>query len=495
MADGVENPNAPAPPDARDRPRVGVDTWVAEAEERRGRSGLEGRIRTLAERTPWWAWLAAGIAVGVLFGALSDSKYVLNVGILTLLYAVMALGLNVVVGWAGLLDLGYVAFWGLGAYGYVWLSSDETGIHLPAELTIPIVLVGVAIVGLLIGLTSWRLQGDYLAIVTLFVLEIFGNLAQNVDRIHFPYWGQHQITNDGLGIKDFDRFNFFGLHLHSVRAYFWLALVTTVIVVVALRLLDASRTGRAWRALREDPLAAELLSIPVQRLKLLAFVFAAAIAALSGLVFAAYENAVFPQNFTPEVLILVYAMLILGGTGSIAGAIVGAISIYGTLELLRSDTYQGYLFYGLVLGALVVAAFRRWRWQAPALAAATVVVGLVAHAIVAAAWPEGVKGHPLSGGFIGRVVDGWVIAPRDPYTVGRYAFVALVVAVILAFRAPGIWRIVALAPTLYLAACVWENVLLSNTPATRLMLLGAVLVVMMMARPQGLLGTSRVEIV
>ena len=497
MTEHPGEPAAPTPPDERSGPRVGVDEWVARAEEHDTRyAGLGGFVRRLSDHVPWYAWLVVGTAAGVVFGLVESSPYLLTVGVVTVVYMTLAVGLNVVVGWAGLLDLGYIVFWGLGAYGYAWFSSNHFHTHWPAELSVPIIAAGVGIVGLLVGLTSWRLQGDYLAIVTLFLLEIFGNVTTNADKINFPYFGHVAFTNGPNGIADLDRYDVFGLKVGTVRGYLFLSLGGLVLVTLVLIAIDSSRIGRAWRALREDPLAAELLSMPVKRLKLLAFVFGAAIAGFSGTIYGAFQNSVFPTNFLPETLILLYAMVILGGAGSIGGVLLGAFVVNVGLELLRSDQWQGYLFYGLIVLGLVVAGLTKgWRWKAPLVLAGTVGFGYAVHGIVDAVHPAWVKGHAASSGFIGRFAEHWVLAPKDPYYSSRYAFVILIVLVVTVPRLPGIWRVLALIPTLYLAACVWENVLAPNPPATRLLLLGAMLVVLMNVRPQGLLGTARVEIV
>ncbi len=488
----------PAPPDVRDRPRVGVDEWVASQERLDERySGFAGRLLKVADRMPWYGWLALGIAAASLVGGATSDEYVLRVGTLTILFVALALGLNIVVGWAGLLDLGYIVFMGLGAYGFAWFSSDQFHTHWPAELSVPIVIAGTAVVGLLIGLTSWRLQGDYLAIVTLFMLEIFGNLTVNVDRIKWPGFGHLALTNGPNGILSIDSYNVFGLKIAGIRGYYFLALVAFAIVAVALWFLNESRTGRAWRALREDPLAAELLSIPVKWLKLLAFVLGAAVAAFVGTIYAGLNGSVFPSNFLPEFLILLYAMVILGGTGSIGGVAIGAVVINVGTELLRSPSYEGYLFYGLIaVGLLSAGLLRRWPWRwVGAVTGGAVAFGLVVHAIVGAVWDGGTGGHVGSGGWVGSAVRHWVLLPKDPYYSSRYAYVLLVLLAIAAMRAPGLWRKLLLVPTLYLAACVWENLLTGNPAGTRLILLGSLLVVLMNVRPQGLLGTARVEIV
>src|SRR5262249_48396526 len=155
-------------------PAVGHDEWVARHAERRiVRGGKLGELETRLRAVPWWVWLILFLAAFSLFPVFESSGYVRRVAFDTVLYMLLALGLNIVVGWGGLLDLGYVAFYGIGAYSYALLDSDHYDIHLPTFVSIPIVIAIGAIVGFLVGLPSRRLTGDYLAIVTLFFLQLF----------------------------------------------------------------------------------------------------------------------------------------------------------------------------------------------------------------------------------------------------------------------------------------------------------------------------------
>src|SRR5207237_7460570 len=202
--------------------------------------------------------------------------------IYTLLYGLMGLGLNIVVGYAGLLDLGYIAFVGFGAYGYGILASPQFGNHWQAEAAIPVVVVFTAVVGLLVGLPSRRLVGDYLAIVTLFFGQAFVVFVNNANRISFPFVGHADLTGGANGLANIDPLNLFGYHVSSTRQYYYVALIALALLVTALYFVNESRTGRAWRALREDPLAAETMTIPVHRLKLMAFAFGSVCAGFTG---------------------------------------------------------------------------------------------------------------------------------------------------------------------------------------------------------------------
>jgi branched-chain amino acid transport system permease protein len=471
-------------------PRIGVDSWVAEADERRE----AGRVRRAVEGVPRSARFGAFVAVAAIIPLLSSNEYVIRVGVDTLIFGLLALGLNVVVGFAGLLDLGYVAFYGFGAYSFALLSSDKFGVHWPAEASLPVIVLLTALVGLLLGLSSRRLLGDYLAIVTLFFGLAFVTFTTNGNRLTLLGHSRAvDLTSGPNGISGLDPLNFFGLHVNSVRGYFYVALITLALVVVALHFAAESRTGRAWKALREDTLAAEAMSIPVNRLKLLAFAFGAGIAGLTGTISAAVDGAVFPDNYDTPLLITIYAMVILGGVGSLSGVVLGAITINVSLEVLRDANQARWLFYSAVLITLV-AKMRPWPKLA-AVVASLVGFGYAFHAIVAAIWPAGTKGQAAGGDAIGRAVQSWVIRPeRHAILIGNYAFVGLIAAVLALTLLRGLWRTVFLVPTLYLAAFVWENRLVFEPSVTRLILLGALLIVLMNARPQGLLGTARVEI-
>ena len=500
LTQGPDGPRAPERPDAEQAgpettgPRIGQDEWVARHGERAGvRGGPLAPLLAQAERLPWWALLALTVGVASLVPFVSDSDYVIRVAVNTVLFALLALGLNVVVGWAGLLDLGYVAFYGFGAYLYAVLSSDQFDVHLPAEIAIPVVVLSSALLGLLLGLPSRRLLGDYLAIVTLFFAQIFVVLATNADRITLPWNdGPTDFTGGPNGITNLDQISLFGYEFGSVRSYLWLSLGVFAFVVVALRFLHDSRTGRAWRALREDPLAAEMMSMPVNRLKLLAFVFGAATAGLTGTIFASVQLGVFPGNFDLPLLITMYAMVILGGAGSLPGVVIGAITINVSLELLRDPGNARWLFYvAIALG--LVALIRPWQRLA-LVAAGTVVFGVVAFQLADQLHPSWTAGS-IEGGTLAGLLEGWVIHPVESTRLGNVAFVLLIAAALGLKELRGHWRTAALAPTLYLAAIVWENRLVAEPSVTRILLLGALLIVLMSWRPQGLLGTSRVEIV
>ncbi|HKY24973.1 MAG TPA: branched-chain amino acid ABC transporter permease [Gaiella sp.] len=480
-------------------PQVGRDEWVARHGERRTRRG--GLLGTIEERlavVPWWAWLALFVAIICALPGVFESGYVRRVAFDTVVFMLLALGLNIVVGWGGLLDLGYVAFFGVGAYAYALLSSDQFDIHLPTIVIIPLVAVIGGIVGWLVGLPSRRLTGDYLAIVTLFFFQVFLTFTNNGDNIR-----GHSITNGPNGILNVDEFEFFGWTipratsegLFSVK-YLYVALVFFVLVYVALHLLNDSRTGRAWRSLREDPLAAEVMGMPVSRLKLMAFAFGAAVAALTGTFATALNGSVFPQNFEFPLLITVYTMVILGGAGSQAGVVLGAVIVSVLLEALRDPGDARGMFYVLIVLSLV-AVFRRRSLELIVVVGGTVLFGIVARVVAGAiddSWTTGPVGEET-----GRLADWaaeWVIVPdRLAGWVAPVTYIGLVALALALTLVRGWLRIALLVPTIYLASFVWENVMLPQPESARYIVLGALLVAMMIARPQGLLGEKRVEIV
>jgi branched-chain amino acid transport system permease protein len=475
-------------------PAVGQDEWVARHAERRLFSGgFLGTAEARVRRMPWWFWLVLFIALLCLVPAVSDSGYVRRTAFDTVLYMLLALGLNVVVGWGGLLDLGYVAFYGFGAYAYAMLDSPKFGVHLPTLVAILAVVFLGALLGLLLGLPSRRLTGDYLAIVTLFFLQLFQTVTTNGDKAF-----GHNLTGGPNGILRVDPFHLFGHDLAVQHggvfavSYFYVAIAVFAVVYVALRFVNRSRTGRAWRSLREDPLAAESMGMPVSWLKLMSFSFGAAVAALTGTLFAALNASVFPLTFYFVLLIIVYTMVILGGSGSMPGVVLGALIIGPMLELLRDPAKGRILFYlALVGGALV--AFRLSRMLGLVLAS-TVVFGFVVHAIAASLHHSWVAGEDAGG--IGGAVAHWVVVPS--HLVGwlpPVAYIGLIAMALVLTLVRGLLRTVLLVPTLYLAAFVWENVMLPKPEATRYIILGLILIALMILRPNGLLGERRVEIV
>ena len=478
-------------------PRIGKDEWVARhGEHSSGRSGLIGTLEARLGRVPWWAWLTLFVALFALLPVGITDGYWRRVAFDTVLFMMLALGLNVVVGWGGLLDLGYIVFYGFGAFTYANLRSDQFDLHWPTLLVMGIALLGGALLGLLIGLPSRRLSGDYLAIVTLFVYQIFISVLINGDNIFGV-----DLTGGVNGILKVDPLSFFGHEIPVTKdngvfnvAYMYIALAVFTLVYVALRLVDRSRTGRAWRSMREDPLAAQLMGMPVPWLKLTAFSFGAAIASLSGTLLVALNGSVFPGNFDLTLLITIYAMVILGGLGSQAGAVLGAILISVFLELLREPTNSRYIFYAVVILGLV--AVLRLSVRLAIVLAGLVVFGVVIRVIVDRVDSSWVGAAPDGSGWLGDLIAKWVVEPSavTPW-VRTVAYISLIALALLLSTLGGWVRLAVLVPTLYLAVFVWENILAVQPEVTRYILLGALLVVVMIARPNGIIGEKRVEII
>ena len=271
-----------------------------------------------------------------------------------LLYVMLALGLNIVVGFAGLLDLGYIAFFAVGAYLYALLASPHFGIHLPFWLLLPMGAFAAGIFGMLLGAPTLRLRGDYLAIVTLGFGEIIRIFLNNLDA---PY----NITGgpQGLDLIDPIRIGPFSLNHplgHAVYNYYFLFLVLAAVVAFVSHRLQHSRIGRAWVAIREDEIAAEAMGINTRNVKLLAFAMGASFGGLAGGLFAGFEGFVSPESFNLNESIMILCMVVLGGMGHIRGVIFGAVLLAILPEALR---YVGPLEESLFGRVLVDAASLR----------------------------------------------------------------------------------------------------------------------------------------
>lgn len=494
-----DEPNTPLPePDEGAQTRIGVDSWVAESDEREARKGgFFGPAARGWDASPDPVKLFLFIAVAGTLPFWMNTGDLFIYGLFTVLYATLGLGLNVVVGFAGLLDLGYVAYFGIGAYGYALVSSEHYGIHWPTLASLPAVTVFTGLIGLGLGLTSRRLVGDYFAIVTLFFLQAFLVFTNTAN----PVIAGVGLTGGSSGIGNLDPLKFFGHSLTSVKQQYYFFLGVLILATAGLYFANRSRTGRAWRALREDPLAAEVMSIPVDRLKRLAVVMGAALAGLCGGIFAAIQTAVTSSNFTLNVLIIIFAVVILGGMGSIAGPILGAIVINVSLQFLQPQNdhpeIKRWLFYGAIV--LFVALTKPW-YRAVVVLVGTLAFGFAVHAIVsataAASWTAGTATNAGSGS-VAKAIHDWVVIPNPSLhgSFATYAYIGLVVLVCVVRSVSGWWRTLALIPTLYMTAVVWENVLAPNPAVTAEILFGVLLIVIMTVRPQGLIGTARVEVV
>ena len=476
-------------------PGIGRDEW-ASREDENVEPTLAARALAAFNRLPAAVRYAVIVIPIAALPFVTSDQYKLQVGLDTLVFVILALGLNVTLGWAGMLDLGYVAFFGFGAYVYAWLASDQFGVHWQAHWAVPAAVLAAGALGLVLGLTSWRVSGDYFAIVTLFFLQIMLTLAINIDSPDFAFWEippEWHITNGPNGISTVDPFTFFGAELGSLDAYYFVAVGAIVLLLAAMYLVNNSRVGRGWRSQREDVLAAELMGMRVRWLKLSAFAYGAAVAGLAGPILAASHGAVFPVDFDLTVLITVYAMVILGGLGSLAGVMLGAIVLNVALEVLREPGDASIVFFLIVLVVTLAVIRPLWVWAA--IAVATLVFGVAVHAVVEQVWPEGVAGTTAGGTRLDELAEDWVILPADPITWNRIMFLVLIAGVLWLTVLRGWRRLVVFPPVLYLAVCMWESAMLPQPAIARYILIGAMLIGLMAARPQGLLGTQRVEIV
>jgi len=271
---------------------------------------------------------------------------------MALLYVLLALGLNIVVGYAGLLDLGYVAFFAIGAYMYGLLASPhltETfawigamfpdGLHAPLWIVIPAAAGLAGFFGILLGAPTLRLRGDYLAIVTLGFGEIIRVFLNNLDH---PV----NITNGPKGLSQIDSLSFFGLDLgrtldiggyeiNSVSLYYYMFLALVLFSVLISHRLQLSRVGRAWMAIREDEIAAKAMGINTRNLKLLAFGMGATFGGVSGTMFASFQGFISPESFSLMESVMIVAMVVLGGIGHLPGVILGAVLLSALPEVLR----------------------------------------------------------------------------------------------------------------------------------------------------------------
>jgi branched-chain amino acid transport system permease protein len=256
-----------------------------------------------------------------------------------LLFVMLALGLNIVVGFAGLLDLGYIAFFAVGAYSYALLASPQLGIHWPVLVLLPLGAALAALFGILLGAPTLRLRGDYLAIVTLGFGEIIRLFMNNLNR---PV----NITNGPQGITLIDPIQIGGVSLaksheiagltfSAVHNYYYVFLLCAVLTIVVSLRLERSRIGRAWVAIREDELAASAMGINTRNLKLLAFAMGASFGGIAGGLFAAFQGFVSPESFHLIDSIMVLCMVVLGGMGNVAGVVLGAVLLTALPEALR----------------------------------------------------------------------------------------------------------------------------------------------------------------
>jgi len=294
----------------------------------------------------------AGVALLVAAVALPAvaSNYVVDVGLTIATYSILGLGLNIVVGYAGLLDLGYAAFFAIGAYTTALL---ETLVHFSFWETLPFSLAFAGASGIVIGYPTLRLRSDYLAIVTLGFGEITRIVATNLS-----------ITGGPNGIYGIEPPNLFGYEISSPRAVYELGIALLVLVLVFAIRLGKSRLGRAWTSIREDEAAAEAVGVPTLRVKLLAYVMGALIGGLAGSLFAARFGTIDPTAFTYLQSVTILIVVVLGGRGSIPGVILGAVIVAGLPEMLRFLNL--WRIFAFAIGLVILMLLRpQGLWPAP----------------------------------------------------------------------------------------------------------------------------------
>ena len=292
-------------------------------------------------RTVWIVYIALALLLAALpfmTGAALGRGWV-RILDFTLLYIMLALGLNIVVGYAGLLDLGYIAFYAVGAYLYALLASPHFGLHLPFWALLPMGAGLAGIFGILLGAPTLRLRGDYLAIVTLGfgeIIRIFlNNLNAPINITNGPQ-GVNLIDPAAIGGFSFNQpHSLLGISVPGIYSYYYLFLALTLLVIFVSLRLQNSRIGRAWVAIREDEVAAEAMGINTRNIKLLAFAMGASFAGISGGLFAGFQGFISPESFNLFESIIILCMIVLGGMGNIPGVILGAILLTVFPEALR----------------------------------------------------------------------------------------------------------------------------------------------------------------
>jgi branched-chain amino acid transport system permease protein len=334
-------------------------------------ASLRTNVTGLRRLLPTWAWMIVFLALAILYPYILDQLLatpddLLDASIQTLAYIIMALGLNIVVGFAGLLDLGYVAFFAIGAFVMGWLGSqqfpdvnggkgihiltpaksafgsDLPGIHINFFFIIFIAAVFTALWGVILGAPTLRLRGDYLAIVTLAFGEIVPRIFENATSGIFGI-GNIDFSNGRQGITPIDKVNFpwtdekFKYPLELKPIYF-VGLAMVLLVIFFNRRLRDSRMGRAWIAVREDEVAAAAMGVNLVRTKLWAYALGAALGGFAGVFLATYNNTVNVDQFEFGFSVLILSMVIIGGMGNIWGVILGAIALsmfnrYGLKQL------------------------------------------------------------------------------------------------------------------------------------------------------------------
>lgn len=300
-------------------------------------------LTKMQQQLPKGRWLNAALLLAVLFLPLLAQDYIIDIAVIAGIYIILALGLNVVVGFTGLLNLGFVAFYAIGAYSYALLNT-RLGMGFWSALPVSVTLATAA--GFLLAAPAVRLRGDYLALVTLGFGEIIRLILNNWDS----------FTRGPNGISGIAPPHMFSLPLDRLAHYYYLVMGFVLLSVVVMRRVEDSKTGRAWVAIREDEIASAAMGINTTMYKLYSCAFAAFWAGLAGTLFAAKMRFVSPESFSFMESVLVLCMVIIGGLGSIAGVLIGAVVLVFLPEVLRE--VQMYRMLALGCGLVFLMVFR-----------------------------------------------------------------------------------------------------------------------------------------
>jgi branched-chain amino acid transport system permease protein len=313
------------------------------AVRRTGMAGIEDRIAdVLEDRRKRAAVFAALVLTAVLVPSVG-SNYTLEILTNSFLYIVLCLGLNIIVGYAGLLDLGFAAFFAVGAYS-VGILTSKFGWNF--WLAIPPALLLTVVVRVVIGAPTLRLRSDYLAIVTLGAGEMIRIIARNMK----------DLTGGASGLIGIQRPSIFGLELNQISHYYYIFLILAILAVFASDRLENSRIGRAWKYVRDDEDAAEAMGIDRVAVKLSAYIIGALFAGLAGCFYAAKMTAISPETFQFMQSIMILVAVVLGGMGKIAGMVVGALAMVLFPEIFREIGSMRMLVFGVIL--IVMMIFR-----------------------------------------------------------------------------------------------------------------------------------------
>lgn len=311
------------------------------ATRRTGLAGIEDRIAEFLEDRRKRAAVFAALVLTALLVPGIGSNYTLEILTNSFLYIVLCLGLNIIVGYAGLLDLGFAAFFAVGAYS-VGILTSKFGWNF--WLAIPPALVLTVVVRVIIGAPTLRLRSDYLAIVTLGAGEMIRIIARNMK----------DLTGGASGLIGIQRPSIFGLELNQISHYYYIFLILAILAVFASDRLENSRLGRAWKYVRDDEDAAEAMGIDRVAVKLSAYIIGALFAGLAGCFYAAKMTAISPETFQFMQSIMILVAVVLGGMGKIAGMVVGALAMVLFPEVFREIGSMRMLVFGLILMVMMI---------------------------------------------------------------------------------------------------------------------------------------------